>query len=595
MKTLRRLFDYFRPYSGILVLYVAMGIIIVAVAMLLPIITKDFIQSVIGNSQFTFWGFAPTWDKNTLMLVLSIVWMSIILIRQSLSYSRGYMIENMSQKVVNKIREDIFQRLLSQSQTYLRSENTGNIMTILSGDANTVKNFFTSTVPVVLEATVGFIFASFMIGNMSIYMVLGAYIFLPFTFWLSSRFSKKMHDLYSMVRDSSAALSMTTQENITGIRIVKAFAQEAQERAKFDKVNGDFRYNAIQYMVYWAKYYVPFGIIAYLPNIALTMLNIYLTVKGYLNIGQFVAVGGFIGYILTPFQQINNWINQTQQAVISGEKVFNFLNTGSIISSPANPIVLKEPNCDIKMNNVTFSSNGKIVLQDISIDLPRGKKLGIMGATGSGKTMLVNLLMRFFDPTSGNITIDGKSINRLDLDQLRRCYSLVIQDVFLFSETIEKNIAFFDPSSPHEQVVQAAKIAQADDFISATPDGYETIVGERGMGLSGGQKQRISIARALLKNAPVLIFDDATSALDMETEQCLQQMLREHSKGHSQILIAHRISSVKNCDEIIILDKGRIVERGTHEQLLEIKGHYFEIYNEQYGAMNMLSLENDMN
>ena len=163
MKTLRRLFDYFRPYSGILVLYVAMGIIIVAVAMLLPIITKDFIQSVIGNSQFTFWGFAPTWDKNTLMLVLSIVWMSIILIRQSLSYSRGYMIENMSQKVVNKIREDIFQRLLSQSQTYLRSENTGNIMTILSGDANTVKNFFTSTVPVVLEATVGFIFASFMI------------------------------------------------------------------------------------------------------------------------------------------------------------------------------------------------------------------------------------------------------------------------------------------------------------------------------------------------------------------------------------------------------------------------------------------------
>lgn len=589
MRTLRRLFDYFRPYVGILILYVVIGIVMVALAMLLPQITKAIIESVIGEKSFSFLRISPAWSKSQLMLVLALVWIGNILVRQGLSYARGYMMESMSQKAVNQIREDIFTRLLGQSQTYLRSENTGNIMTILNGDANMVKNFFTATVPVVLEAAVGFVFASIMVGRMSMYMVLLSYVFILPIFFLSRRFGKKMHELYSEVRDASADLSMRTQENITGIRIVKAYAQEAQENARFDKVNGHFRHVAIQYMVHWARYYIPFGIIAHLPNIVLTMLNIYLTVKGTMTIGEFVAVGGYVGYILTPFQQINNWINQTQQAVTSGEKVFTFLNTGSIIADPKNPVKLENPQYDIEMHDVTFSSNGKTVVKNISLSLPFGKRLGIVGATGSGKTMLINLLDRFFDPTSGEITIDGVNIKDLPLQQLRHMYGLVIQDVFLFSETIEKNIAFFKPDATKDEVRQAARIAQADGFISETPDGYQTIVGERGMGLSGGQKQRISIARALLKNAPVLVFDDATSALDMETEQHLQQGLRTHAAGHSQIIIAHRISSVKSCDEIIVLDKGQIIERGTHEELVSQKGHYYEIYREQYGALAELA------
>jgi len=585
MRTLRRLFDYFRPYIGILVFYVVIGVIIVALAMGLPLITKSIIESVIGNTAFSFFGIAPAWSKSQLMLVLALVWIGIILLRQGLSYARGYMIENMSQKAVNKIREDIFERLLSQSQTYLRSENTGNIMTILTGDANMVKNFFTSTIPVILEAIVGFIFASIMISRMNIYMVLLCYVFVPPIFLLSRRFGKKMHDLYSDVRDASAELSMRTQENITGIRIVKAYAQEAQECERFEKVNGKFRYAAIQYMVYWAKYYIPFGIIAHLPNIVLTMLNIYLTVKGYMTIGEFVAVGGFIGYILTPFQQINNWINQAQQAITSGEKVFTFINTGSVIAEPKQPLPLKNPKYNVEMHDVSFSSNGKTVVKDINLSLPYGKKLGVVGATGSGKTMLINLLDRFFDPTQGEITIDGINIKSIPLHQLRSSYGLVIQDVFLFSETVENNIAFYNPEATLAEVQEAARIAQADGFIREMPDGYDTIVGERGMGLSGGQKQRISIARALLKDAPILVFDDATSALDMETEYRLQQELKHKASGHTQIIIAHRISSVKNCDEIIVLDKGHIIERGTHDQLVAKKGHYYEIYHEQYGAL----------
>lgn len=594
MKTLKRLFLYFVPYLGIMILYLFMGAVLVSLAMLLPQITKHITGSVILDAPFSFFGWSPK-SKEQLFLVLAIAWISIVIIRQAIGYLRGYLMVNSSIKAVCKMREDIFDRMLWQSLSFIQKENTGNILTILIGDTEIIKNFFAGTLPTIIEAVFGFVFASVMIWQMSPLMVLVAYVFTIPLFIISRRMSKVFFKWYHFVRDSSADLSTVTQENLNGIRIVKAYAQEKQEIKKFAEKNEAYRYHAINYMVVYCKEYIPFAIISHIPNIILTVIAALLVVNGNvtgmendawaMTVAEFIAVGGYVGYILVPFQQANNWINVAQQAATSAEKVFKFLNIGSTISSKPNAEKPDVTSVHLKLNNVSFSHEGKKILDNISIDLPQGKTLGIVGTTGSGKTMLTNIMARFFDPTSGEVIINDVNIKDMDLTTLRSCFSPVLQDVFLFSDTIAKNIAFGRPDATYDDVRKCAEVAQAHEFISKMPDEYDTIVGERGMGLSGGQKQRISIARALLYNSPILIFDDATSALDMETEQELYKRLKEEYSKQSRIIIAHRISSVKDCDEIIVLEKGNIIERGTHDELVNMKGHYYEIYKEQYSTV----------
>ncbi len=593
MKTLKQLLHYFTPYMGIMILYLVMGALIVSLAMILPMIQKYIISSVIGDAPFSILGISVT-DKQQLFLWLAFAWLAIIVLRQGLAYLRSYLMTNSSIKAVCKMREDVFERLLWQSKTFMRHENTGNILTVINGDTEVIKTFITGTIPAIIEALFGFIFASIMIGRMSYIMVLTAYIFTIPLFFFSRKFSKVFYKWYHFVRESSAELSTVTQENLNGIRIVKSYAQEEQEKVKFEKKNDLFRYHAINYMVIWGKNFVPFGVMSYLPNIVLTIVAALLVVNGKngfmgieqtMQLAEFVAVGGYVGYILVPFQNANNWLNQAQQAATSAEKVCNFINAGSLIASKPNAKKPDVSTVNIKLENVSFSVNKKVILKDINIDLPQGKTLGIMGTTGSGKTVITTMMARFFDPTSGKVTVNGIDVRDIDLNTLRSCFAPVLQDVFLFSDTIAKNIAFGKPDATFEDVRKCAEIAQAHDFIIETPDEYNTIVGERGMGLSGGQKQRISIARALLYNAPVLVFDDATSALDMETEQKLYDALRSDGSNRSHIIVAHRISSLKDCDEILVMDHGSIVERGTHDELVALGGLYYDIYKEQYATV----------
>ncbi len=591
MKTLKRLFSYYVPYLGIMILYLFMGALMVSLAMLLPQITKHITGSVILDAPFSFFGWSPS--KEQLFLALASLWMFIVIIRQGIAYLRSYLMTRASIKAVCKMREDIFDRLLWQSVSFIQKENTGNILTILSGDVEMIKLFFTSTLPAIIEAVFGFIFASVMIWQMSPLMVITAYVFTVPLFIISKRMSKIFSKWYHFVRETSADLSMVTQENINGIRIVKAYAQEEQEKKKFAEKNANYRYHAINYMVYWCREYLPFGIVSHLPNITLTLIAALLVVNSNngavgsftMTLPEFIAVTGYISYILVPFTQANNWINNAQQAVTSAEKVFKVLNIGSDIASKPNAIKPDITKVDLKLTNVSFSLEGKKILNNINIDLPQGKTLGIIGTTGSGKTILTNIMARFFDVSSGKVTINGVNVKDMDLTTLRSCFSPVLQDVFLFSDTIAKNIAFGRPNATYEDVMKCAEVAQAHDFISKMPDEYNTIVGERGMGLSGGQKQRISIARALLYNSPILVFDDATSALDMETEQLLYKRLKEEYSKQSRIIIAHRISSVKDCDEIIVIEKGSIIERGTHQELVDKKGRYYETYKEQYSTV----------
>ncbi len=591
MKTLKRLFSYFVPYLSIIILYLIMGAVIVSLAMLLPLIIQGIIDSVIGDTPFSILGWTPKNNDQLLFLLLS-GWLLIVILRQILSYLRSFLMTKSATKAAHDMQTDVFKSIVYQSQSFLRKENTGNLLTIVNGDVNVIKTFFTGTVPQIIEGLFGFVFASVMLFKMSPFLVLTAYVFTIPLVIVSKRMKAVFYNEHHKIRQASADLSMVTQENLNGIRIVKAYAQEKQEKSKFEKKNEAYKFSSIHYMACWAREYVPFAIIGHLPSISMTIIGACLCINGLSNpladprytmtVSQFIAMGTYLNYIGLPFSQANNWVNVTQQVITSGEKFFRLLNTGSTIVTKKNAVKIPTDSVHITFEDLSFSSSGKDILKDINIDLPQGKTLGVVGATGSGKTMLSNLFMRFYDATNGCVKINGINVKDIDLDTLRSCFAPVIQDVFLFSDTIKKNIAFACPNATGEDVLKCSKTAQAHNFIKDLPDEYDTIIGERGMGLSGGQKQRISIARALMKNSPVLIFDDATSALDMETEEALYNALNKEYAQKSRIIIAHRISSVKNCDEIIVLDKGEIVERGTHDQLIEQKGKYYEIYREQY-------------
>lgn len=583
MKTLKQLYRYFKPYRGKIILYIVLGLAVTAVAMISPYLQKYIFDNLLVSVPLELGPF--TLADGSLMLFIAVALLAQCIIRQGVNYIRSIMMERVSMQSVAKMREELMDKLLSQSDSFVRSQNSGNIMTIINGDPELVKNFFVSTIPQAFENTTAMIFGSVMMALISPWSLLAGYIMAPFIIMLSRRAGKDIRSPILRIRDCSANISKCAQENIVGIRLVRALSREKEEIQKFDAVCDDALDAQKEYLKTWKRRFMPLGISGAMPYVLLNVMGFVLVMTGEMSVGDFVATGGYLAYVTNFFNLISGWITQYQQAMTSGEKVFTFLEQGVRIKSIPEPVPLELPLKDITLTHASISVDNASILEDINISLPAGKRLGIMGRTGSGKTMLCNLIMRYYDPVHGNVTLNDTDMRLLDLAEVRKCFSPVMQDVFLFSETIARNIAFYKPDTSMEEIVHAAEVAQAYEFIKELPDGFETVIGERGMGLSGGQKQRLSIAHALLKDAPVLVLDDASSALDMETEQRLIAALNAEHKDKTVITVAHRIASVKECDEIIYLENGRIVERGTHDELLALGGRYYEVYKTQFGEI----------
>ncbi len=583
MKTLKQLYRYFKPYRGKIILYIVLGLAVTAVAMISPYLQKYIFDNLLVSVPLELGPF--TLADGSLMLFIAVALLAQCIIRQGVNYIRSIMMERVSMQSVAKMREELMDKLLSQSDSFVRSQNSGNIMTIINGDPELVKNFFVSTIPQAFENTTAMIFGSVMMALISPWSLLAGYIMAPFIIMLSRRAGKDIRSPILRIRDCSANISKCAQENIVGIRLVRALSREKEEIQKFDAVCDDALDAQKEYLKTWKRRFMPLGISGAMPYVLLNVMGFVLVMTGEMSVGDFVATGGYLAYVTNFFNLISGWITQYQQAMTSGEKVFTFLEQGVRIKSIPEPVPLELPLKDITLTHASISVDNASILEDINISLPAGKRLGIMGRTGSGKTMLCNLIMRYYDPVHGNVTLNDTDMRLLDLAEVRKCFSPVMQDVFLFSETIARNIAFYKPDASMEEIVHAAEVAQAYEFIKELPDGFETVIGERGMGLSGGQKQRLSIARALLKDAPVLVLDDASSALDMETEKRLIAALNAEHKDKTVITVAHRIASVKECDEIIYLENGRIVERGTHDELLALGGRYYEVYKTQFGEI----------
>lgn len=573
MDVIKKSWEYFRPYKKTVFMCYFMSIIVVVLNMINPKITGYIFDNVFSESS--------TGASLQYILLLFGVMLGVTVVKHIINYSKSRILERKSMAVINALRGDCMDKFFRMSFETFNKAKTGNVMTTLADDAENVKNIFSSIIPVIFESVFSFVAASVILFYMNWVLALACYIVLPFIYMAVRKYSIQSRPVFINMREQTARLSTVAQENINGVRQVRAFAREEYEIKKMDRVNEDFRQSRLDYVPVWSKNYWKMFMLTNLTYIITVGFGGILVCYEKLTLGEMVAFTGYITYLMNPLNLVPTYVTNFLTALISGQKILDLLNKKPSIENCEDK---KEPEkWDLDFNNVSLSYDGNVALENINLHIKHGMKVGIVGATGSGKSSFINLIPRFYDPVSGSVTLGGIDLREIDLQKLRDGISLVMQDVFLFSNTIKSNIAYcVDGNATDEEVKAAAKLACADDFISEMPDSYDTIVGERGVGLSGGQKQRISMARAFMKPCKILILDDSTSALDNETEREILNNIDSMGGKKTVIVIASRISSVKSSDIILFMDKGRIAEQGTHDELMALNGKYADVYRRQY-------------
>jgi len=572
MSALKWLWGYVKKHKGVIPVIFVITAIYVALAFILPIIIARTVDDVIVGG------------KHDLVLRYCIALVAFTILKELVFYIKHLILENTSQSVIKSIRNNLYGKLQQLDCSYFDKTRKGDIMSRLTMDTDAIRILLASTVPSVIEQLFFVVIGIFIMLPASPLLTLLLFSAAPFIAVFAYLLSKYIKLDFIKMRESNASLNTVVAESISGNRVVKAYANEEYEIEKFEEKNKDYENAFMKHVITWAKYAPNMIFFVHLTFVIFLFVGGILVINGTIDLGDFTLFNGCLWCITSPMSTIGAFINQFQQFNASSLKIRQLENEESKI---VNHEVKKRDTGlagKIEFKNVTFSYDGDRVLKNINFSANAGDTIAIVGPTGSGKTTLINLLARFYDPTYGTIYIDGINIKNIDLKTLHQNIASAMQDVFLFSDTIQNNIAYGTPSATLDDVIRVAKIADAHEFILKTDDGYDTMVGERGVGLSGGQRQRISLARALLKNPAILILDDTTSALDMETEYFIQENLKETKR--TKIIIAHRISSVKNADLILVLNQGSLVEWGTHETLLKQDGYYKGVFEHQFGDFN---------
>ncbi len=506
------------------------------------------------------------------------------LLRAALIYINTLMIETASQNTVRRLRLYLYDKLGTLDPAFYRINRTGDLMMKLSGDLDWVRHFLNWIVPNTITNLILLVVTLTIFFITSPLMTLAALVLTPFTAYATYKLRRVMRPAHDRVRAETAALNVNVQENISGNRVVKAFVREAYEVEKFEERNRAYCEASIASVRTWWSYGPFMEGIASSMSVVLLVLGGIAVVRGNLTLGQLSLFLNLTWALNQPTRLIGTIMNDLQRFLASTEKIMTIYYAKPDIKNIESPVCPAEPGKgDIELRHCSFSYSGQRILEDISLAAHPGETIAIMGPTGSGKTTVTSLIARFADPSSGEVLIDGIDARDYELHALRGMIGMAMQDVFLFSDTIDSNVAYGRPDAPEEWVRECAVDADADGFIRRTPQGYETIIGERGVGLSGGQKQRLSLARALAYDTPILILDDTTSAVDMETEHYIQEHLRARRKRATTIIIAQRITSVRDADRIYIIEDGRVSECGTHEELLARHGYYYNIYRLQQG------------
>ncbi|GAB4271083.1 MAG: lipid A export permease/ATP-binding protein MsbA [Candidatus Rifleibacteriota bacterium] len=570
MKTFLRILSYFEDYK----IYLVIGIIcsgLVAICTIFPAwVMKSVINDVLVNKNIAW--------LNWIALAL----VGVMFLKGVAQFLQGYVMQYVSQSILRTIRTSCFDRLLELSLSYYEKQRTGQLMSRITADVLILQNLLTSFTG--------------LIGDMIAFLGFCAYIFylhwklavisiviIPFIGALINKFARKMKKIGSRMQSRIGDISTVLQEFITGVKVVKSFTLEDFIKERFEKANGE---NFRETMRGGRINAATTPVIEFINTCGLAIIfwyGGYEVINGKLDAGQLISFLTALVGLFTPIKNLSKMSNVISQSVGAGERVFEILDAPIDIKEKENPIEIDKCAGEVEFSHVTFAyEENEPVLNDVSIKVAPGEVVALVGPSGAGKTTFVNLIPRFFDVSEGSVKIDGNDVRDLSFNSLRRFIGMVPQETLLFSGTIEENIRFGRLNATFDEIVEAAKLANAHDFIMKQPDGYQTMLGERGVNLSGGQAQRIALARAFLKDPSILVLDEATSALDSETENLIKDSLSLLMKNRTTFMIAHRLSTVVKADKILVLQKGKIVEIGTHNQLLERQGLYSQLYRSQY-------------
>lgn len=568
------IWTYVRKYRWGMIAGLTLSVSVAAMNMVNPLITGNIVDKVIEGGQ------------HNLLLTMILVMLGTTLLKSICRYSYQVIFEHCSQNVILKMREDLYAHIQKLDFSWYDTAPSGNVMTLLTSDLDKVRHFVAWVLYQIVENSLIYIFSIITLSTINWKLTVAFLIIAPPVLVLAKQFKLHIRPAHMKVRDQFAVLNTRVAENIEGNRVVKAFVRENYEIDQFQVENKAYCDVAVDNADVRVKYTPWIDALCQILPVVLILYGGYLVINHEMTIGQLVTFNGLMWAFTQPINMFGMLVDNIQNFGASSDRLYELWKVKPKVTSKENakPTSSSEIKGEIEFKHVSFAYTPEVpVLQNVSFKIKPGMTVGILGQTGSGKSTIANLMCRYYDVNEGQILLDGKDIRDYNLQDLRRSIGITMQEAFLFSDTVEGNIAFADQDATMAEIEESAELARVKEFIGDLTDGYDTIVGERGVGLSGGQKQRIALARLFRADPKVLILDDTTSAVDNDTEYKIRQSIKKQSEGHTAFIISHRISSFESCDVILVIKNGQIIQQGNHEELANVDGYYRDVYREQQG------------
>ena len=571
-----RLLDYLKAYKGSLAVGMLANIVIGLIGLIPPLILGRLTDNVVLAK-------GPMGDRYRLLAVGGAVLLAIYIASAVLNYARAFVMHVLGEKVILDIRKQVYSRLQMLSVSYFDNRQTGEIMSRVTNDTEVVEEFVNHAADTLVCDSIMLVAMCAVMFGVNVKLAAIAIIPMPILFLMVRRFSMRVRPVYRSVRERLAAINAKVQENLSGIRVIKAFARESHEFANFKQEAESFydmRVNAVRL---WTRFFPAVGLFVAGMQLVVWIVGALDVMAGHIGMGVLVTFTMYMGMFTGPIRNLAGISDTIQRSLAAAERIFEIVDEEPTIQDAPDAVEMPRIHGNVEFDHVDFSYGGEDeVLRDICIKAEPGQIVALVGRSGAGKTSIVNLIPRFYDPRGGRILIDGFDVKSVTQESLRSQIATVLQDTFLFNGTIKENIRYGRLDASDEEIIEAAKGANAHEFIEVMPSGYETEIGERGVKLSGGQKQRMAIARAILADPRILILDEATSSVDSESEYLIHRAMDRLMEGRTTFVIAHRLSTIKHANQIITLEHGQVSEVGDHKSLLEQDGTYSQMYAMQF-------------